>query len=69
MTDLPNLGDTRRVWPALGARVQDGEGRYGRFLSEDGREVVWDLYWHRRYLDGAISFHDPRPAPSKDDEE
>ena len=56
----PNLGDRVVIWPTPGASVQDGAGRFGVFL--DGRrEVVWDEYWHRRFLDGAVLFHDPTP--------
>lgn len=58
---VPNFGDRVVVWPADGHRVQDGDGRYGMFLPADGREVEWDCYWHRRYLDGAVHLHHPRP--------
>ena len=65
MTNLPTMGDRVRIWPALGARVQDGAASIGRMLPLDGREVSWDAYWHRRYLEGSILFHDPQPvAPS-----
>ena len=57
----PNLNDSIRVWPSPGQRVQDGAGAYGKFLAADGREVVWDHYWHRRLLDGSVCLHDPRP--------
>jgi hypothetical protein len=57
----PQLGDQVTVWPMPGLRVQDGAGRYGVFL--DGpREVTWDEYWQRRYLDGAVLLHDPASA-------
>lgn len=62
MTNLPKLGDLVRVWPADGARVQDGADRFGVFLSADGCAVAWDFYWHRRYLDGSVHLHDPRAA-------
>jgi hypothetical protein len=58
----PSLGQKVRVWPAVGVRVQDGADRFGQFLSPDGREVVWDVYWARRLLDGSVHLHDPRPA-------
>jgi hypothetical protein len=62
MLDLPSLGQKVHIWPAAGVKVQDGDGAYGRFLAIAGREVVWDTYWHRRFLDGAIHLHDPAPA-------
>lgn len=62
MTNLPNLGDRLHVWPALGVRVQDGADKYGVFMAPDGRDVVWDAYWHRRYLEGAVHLGDPAPA-------
>jgi len=60
----PSFGEKLRVWPAAGVRVQDGADRFGKFLSPDGREVVWDSYWARRYLEGSVHLHDPRPAPA-----
>ncbi len=63
MTELPSMGDRVRIWPAPGVRVQDGADQFGVFLSVEGREVTWDAYWHRRYLEGALHLLDPRPAP------
>lgn len=62
----PNFGDVVYVWPAVGQRVQDGDGNYGKALSPDGRDVTWDAYWHRRYLEGSVHMTDPRPrAPQR----
>lgn len=63
MMHLPNFGDRVWVWPSA-PNVQDGETAIGRFLAPGGREVVWDSYWHRRFLEGAVHRHDPRPAAS-----
>lgn len=62
MKNLPHFGDHVKVWPAAGVRVQDGAEKFGHFLATDGREVIWDVYWHRRFLEGAIHLHDPEPA-------
>jgi hypothetical protein len=62
MLQLPSFGERVKVWPALGVRVQDGADRFGVFLLPDGREVIWDSFFHRRWLDGSIHLHDPRPA-------
>ena len=65
MTGLPNMGDTLRVWPLAGLRVQDGAGNFGRVLADSGREVVWDAWWHRRLLEGAVTLSDPLAKKSK----
>ena len=67
MTNLPQLGDHIYVWPAVGQRVQAGAEKFGHFLAAAGAEVVWDVYWHRRFLEGAIHLHDPaaKPAPKR----
>ena len=57
MTDLPALGDLVHVWPALDLRVLDGSGRA---VPPEGRDVTWDAWWHRRFLEGALHLHDPR---------
>jgi len=62
MTQLPSMGDRVRVWPASGVRVQDGATGFGRFLPPEGREVEWDAYFHRRFLEGSVLLHDPAPG-------
>jgi hypothetical protein len=64
MLNLPHFGASVKVWPAPGLRVQDGDGAHGRFLAPSGREVVWDAFFHRRFLDGSVLLHDPAPAPA-----
>lgn len=64
MRDLPHFGDRVKVWPAVGVRVQDGAEKFGHFLAPTGREVTWDIYWHRRFLEGSIHMHDPAPGSS-----
>ena len=59
MINVPNFGETVAVWPSPGQKIQDGAGQFGRFLQPAGRSVVWDEYWHRRFLEGAVLFHDP----------
>lgn len=61
MRDLPHFGQRVKVWPRAGARVQDGAEKFGHFLASTGRDVTWDVYWHRRFLDGDIHLHDPAP--------
>jgi hypothetical protein len=61
----PRIGQLVKVWPAAGVRVQDGADRMGKFLSPEGREVVWDSYWERRFLDGHIHLRNPTPGESR----
>lgn len=64
MVDLPNFGTRVRVWPMPNRKVQHGETAIldgGAFMPEDGAEVEFSEFWHRRVLAGEIVFTDPRP--------
>ena len=69
MVNLPEHGATVHIWPK-NARVQDGplpipDG--GRFLTAEGRDVVWGEFYHRQLLGNEIRLHDltPDAAPAK----
>lgn len=51
--DEPAIGEKVLIRPRLGLQVQY-EDIYGRFLSGDGQEVIWSVWWHRRFRDGSI---------------
>ena len=64
MINLPAQGATVHIWPT-NARVQDGPlcvSDGGRFLSPEGRDVVWGEFYHSQLLGNEIRLHDPRPA-------
>lgn len=63
----PNIGDTVHVRPRNGLRVQV-DGIFGRFLPDDGQQVIWSEHWHRRFRDGSIEVVQPRPLFDKDAE-
>ncbi len=56
------FGDTVKVWPAPGLRVQAHAGIAGRFLSPDGEFLVWSDWIHSRVCDGSMYLTNPNPA-------
>lgn len=65
MTGLPEFGDLVKVWPMPGRLVQDGHRTLdagGRFLADEGREVVWNEYYLMQYRAGDLLFHAPPKA-------
>lgn len=61
MPDLKH-GDTVKVWPMPGKRVQRHPEAFGQFMSPDGDEVQFSDWIHDRLMDGSVCLHDPRPA-------
>jgi len=55
----PNFGDTVTVRPRNGLRVQV-DGIFGRFIPDEGAQVIWSEHWHRRFRDGSIEIVPPR---------
>ena len=51
--DEPQLGEKVLIKPRLGLQVQF-EDIYGRWLPEEGQEVLWSTFWHKRFRDGSI---------------
>jgi hypothetical protein len=51
--DEPAIGEKVLIRPRLGLAVQY-EDIYGRFLKEAGQEVIWSVWWHKRFRDGSI---------------
>ncbi len=49
----PQIGARVLIKPCNGLDVQFEE-IHGRFLPQDGQEVIWSYWWHRRYRDGSI---------------
>lgn len=52
-------GDTVKVWPLPGLRVQSHAETPGRFLSPDGEEVTWSDWHHNLARQGSILLTDP----------
>lgn len=66
MLGLPEIGDRVRVWPAPGRmNVQDGHRPMdsgGRWLRQEGREVLWTAFHLEQMRAGDLCLHDPCPA-------
>jgi hypothetical protein len=63
MSDLKH-GDAVKVWPMPGKRVQRHPETFGQFMAADGEDVQFSDWIHDRLMDGSVSLHDPRPAPT-----
>lgn len=64
LSDL-KVGQTVRVWPRPGLRVLVDPRMPGRFLPDEGADVAWSCWWHRRALDGSVVFLElPTAAPT-----
>ena len=64
----PKPGTRVRVWP-LHPRVQADEHPVGpkfagRFMADDGHDVIWSHFHVALLRSGAICLHDPKPAPA-----
>ena len=62
MLNLPEPGDRVRVWPCPGRRVQldarpVAHDRGGRYLSDEGQEVVWSMFHLEQLRAGDIYLH------------
>lgn len=55
-------GDTVKVWPRPGLRVQAHAGIYNRFVSDEGETLTWNEWVHCRVMDGSLLLTDPHPA-------
>lgn len=64
LADL-KVGQTVRVWPTPGLHVLVDPRIPGRFLRNDGAEVAWSPWWHRRVLDGSVLLTNPSPTPNR----
>ena len=63
---MPNLGDRVRVWPFPGRRVQldarpVAPDKGGRYLSDEGHEVVWSTFHVEQLRAGDLLLHSPEP--------
>jgi hypothetical protein len=64
MLDRIKIGDTVKVWPKPGLRVQSHADIPGRWLADEGQDVVWTDWLAARARDGSLLLTDPHPAPS-----
>lgn len=66
--EMPLIGQKVRIWPMPGRRVQQGDRPVdwmggGRWMPDEGMEVVWS-YWHvQAYQAGDILLTNPNPQP------
>jgi hypothetical protein len=51
--DEPEIGEKILIRPRLGLQVQH-EGVYGRWIPMEGQEVIWSVWYHKRFRDGSI---------------
>ncbi|HJU21161.1 MAG TPA: hypothetical protein VJ891_01505 [Casimicrobiaceae bacterium] len=52
-------GERRHVWPKPGVKIHEAPDAQAT-LPPEGKEVIWNQWWHARALDGSIFFTDPR---------
>jgi hypothetical protein len=62
MLDRIKIGDTVRVWPKPGLRVQSHADIPGRWLADEGQDVVWTDWLAARARDGSLLLTNPKPA-------
>lgn len=70
MLNLPNLGDRVRVWPFPGRRIQlDARpvtpDKGGRYMDEDGQEIVWSEFHLEQLRAGDLLLHSPIPQEAE----
>lgn len=64
MIGLPRAGERVKVYPSPGRHVQEGPRPLdsgGRWLAEDGREVIWSEYYLEQYRAGDLLLHEVAP--------
>lgn len=59
MIDRLKVGDTVKVWPRPGLRVQAHAGIPGRFIPDEGDEMKWSPWLAARVADGSVLLTDP----------
>lgn len=69
---LPKPGTRVRVWPLhprVQADAQPVSAKHGgRFMSDEGHDVIWSPFHVALLRGGAICLHDPKPAKSSPSE-
>ncbi len=61
----PEIGEKVLIKPRGGLLVQY-EDIHGRWLPDDGQEVIWSTWWHKRYRDGSIEIIPTAKAEEQD---
>lgn len=59
MVHTLEIGDKRKFWPAPGRQVQSRAGMFGRFLDENGEDLIVDEWVIDRVRDGSMLMHEP----------